>query len=474
MEALIAILIEAILAPLFALFGAIASLLAGALSSFVVLIFNVVTNLLAPKDRYRPQSTAAASTGANLTPSGAGATHAPEFVRPPGRRGRPRWIRWLTVAVLSLTGLLVTALVVTNVWFLDDVGRYLLRQQQQRTGIVITAEQISGNLFTGRFRAEGIAVQRLNHPAGLIDLTIARVDTQIAVWRVLANPRVVESLTVSQMHGRFERGIAGIEPPQKSSSFGGVEITVGDGAITIDRNDKQRKRRSFRIDALSVRDLDITYVDHLRQPALVVPITLATLTVAPLRSQWAVFDVLFRSNAIGTVAGRPLTIATSGDELGRETQWHIDALPVAVLAAQIGGPCALLTAGTADVHVVDRWRRSDAERFIVMDWSVVLHDVRAALPEAPSPLLALLGGPAVRFINEQSGSIPLSFQVVIDENRFEGAASAEAAGLWQGVADSLAATLGQMLGIKPKAIKSAGGTALDAAKGVLERWRQKR
>jgi len=131
-----------------------------------------------------------------------------------------------------------------------------------------------------------------------------------------------------------------------------------------------------------------------------------------------------------TFAGRPLIIATSGDELGRETQWHIDALPVAVLAAQVGGPSALLTTETADVHVVDRWRRSDDEHFIVMDWSVVLHDVWAELPEAPSPLLALLGGPAVRCINQQSGSIPLSFQVVIDENRFHGAGSAEAAGVW--------------------------------------------
>lgn len=366
---------------------------------------------------------------------------------------------------------MVVVLTVINMWFLDDVVRYLLRQQQQRTAIVITAEHISGNLFTGHFRADGVTVHRRDHPAGLIDLTIGRVETQIAVWRVLANPRVVESVTVTHVRGRFERGVCGVPPTQKPWNNGGVEITVTKAGVTIDDR-ARRERRAFRINSLNVRDSELVYTDHTRKTPLVIPITLTSLTAQPLRSDWAVFDVLFRSNATGTIAGSPLTIATSGDDLGRETQWHIDALPVAVLAGQIGGPFTLLSEGTADVHVVDQWQRSDDARVIVMDWSVVLHNVRAELPESPSPLMALLGEPVVAFINDQSASIPLSFHVAIDENRFQGAASAEAAGMWQVIAETVAASLAEKLGIDIKGVKDVGGMIWGGAKDVLDRWRK--
>ncbi len=467
MEAIFAILIEALIAPLFALFGAIASLLGAVLSSVFALVSHLLVAVFRPKDR---ATTPLSAPSTAPTEARVDAKNGASL----GTRKRSRWFRWLTIVVLSLTGLLVIVLSVINVWFLDDVARYLLRQQQQRTAIIITAEHISGNLFTGRFRADGVAVQRRDHPAGLIDLTIANVETHIAVWRVLGNPREIESLSVTQVRGRFERGVAETRPEHKPRTIGirRVEITVAQDGVSIDTG-KRRARRTFRINALEVRDVDIVYADHTRTTPLKVPVTLTVLTAKPLRSDWAVFDVLFRSNAVGSIAGSPFTIATSGDDRGRETRWHVDALPVAVLAGQIGGPFTLLSEGTADVHVVDRWQRSDDDRLIVMDWSLVLHDVQAVLPESPSPLMKVLGGPAVAFINGQSASIPLAFQVAIDEQRFHGAASAEAAGLWQVIADSAVTTLGEKLGIAPEALRAAGATVLDAAKEVLNRWRQK-
>lgn len=473
MEAIIAILVEAILAPIFALFGAMASLVAAIVSSVLTLIGNVAAAFSAPKDRPTRESPARSLSDAPTGVPSEATKDAPVGRRTSDRLQRSRWFRWLTVVVLSLTGMLVITLTVINIWFLDDVVRSLLHRQHQRTGIVITAEHISGNLFTGRFQAEGVTVLRRDHPAGLIDLTIGRVETQIAVWRVLANPRVVESLSITQVRGQFERGVPGTRPETKPWTIGGVEIIIAKDAITIDDR-KRRERRLFRVNTLDLRDVDIVYADHTRKTSLVVPVTLTALTAAPLRSDWAVFDVLFRSNASGTIAGSPLTITTSGDDLGRETQWHIDALPVAVLAAQIGGPFSLLLEGTADVRVVDRWQRSDDDRVIVMDWSLMLHDVHAAMPDSPSPLMMLFGKPAVAYLNGQSASIPLSFQGAIDEQRFHGVTSAEAAGMWQVIADSVVATLGEQLDIDPVALRPTGGAVFDAAKEVLDRWRQKR
>ncbi|HEX3132085.1 MAG TPA: hypothetical protein VHX44_00715 [Planctomycetota bacterium] len=369
---------------------------------------------------------------------------------------------------------MVAILVVINHWFLDDLARWLLAKEQARTGIAITAKAIEGNLFTGHFQASGITVRRTDHPAGLIDLTVRKLEGVVAIWRVFADPVVVDFVTVDGVRGRYERGVPGQTPIKKPLRIAGVTLEQHDARTSLTLDQGRHAQRQFVITSLTVTDLDVAYADHTRKRPLALPVTIARLTANPLRSQWAVFDVLFRANATGTIAGRPLTISTSGDDLGRDTQWTVDGLPIEVLADQIGGPFALLSAGTADIHVTDHWRRSDDERVIVMDWQVVLTHVTAEVPETTSKLMSLLAEPAVAFINAKGERVPLSFRVEIDEDRFDGAASAEAAGLWQVVSDSAAATLGKMLGIKTDAVKEVGGTVLDAAKEALEKWRKKK
>lgn len=373
---------------------------------------------------------------------------------------------------------MLLTLVVINQWFIDDLARWLLDKQRDRSGITITAETIDGNLFTGQFQVTGITVQRLDHPAGLIDLTVRRIEASIAVWRVFAKPVIVDAITVDGVHGRYERGIPGQAPaakePKKPLSIAGVTIEKDGNGTTFTFDQPRKPKRAFVISALSITNVEIAYADHTRKRPLILPVTIARLTANPLRSQWAVLDVLFRANATGTVAGRPFTIATTGDDLGRDTQWQVDGLPIEVLAQQVGGPFALLSTGTADVHVTDHWRNSDNERIIVMDWKVVLNHVTAEVPETTSKLMALLAKPAVAFINAKGDRVPLSFRVEIDEDRFNGAASAEAAGLWQVVGDSAAATLAKMLGIETDTVQAAGATALDAAKAALEKWRKKK
>ena len=87
---------------------------------------------------------------------------------------------------------------------------------------------------------------------------------------------------------------------------------------------------------------------------------------------------------------------------------------------------------------------------------------------------ALLAKPAVAFINAKADRMPLSFRVEIDEDRFNGAASAEAADLWEVVSDSAAATLAKALGIETDSVKNASDLLLDKAKDALDKWRKKK
>ena len=456
MEALIIILIEA-LAPLLAPLASAFTALVGVLFSlFFALMGMLLEHFFGRRANNSATTVPTPREIASDTTSAGPATG----VSPPQTTVRRcRWTRWLLYTTSGLTAAVLLTLVVINMWFIDDVARWLLDRQRERSGIVITAGTIEGNLFTGRFQATGVSVERMDHPAGLIDLSVRRVEADISIWRVFRTPLEVRSLTVEGIHGRFERGIPGQAPVTKKKKQEAKE---------------PKQKRPFVITSLAITNLDVAYADHTRKRPLAVPVVIQHLTANPLRSQWAVFDVLFRANATGTIAKRPFHLSTSGDHLGRETTWHVNGLPVEILAEQIGGPFALLTGGTCDVDVTDRWRLSGTDRVIVMDWSVVLKEVKAEVPEDTSTLMALLAKPAIAFINAKADRVPLSFRVELDENRFDGAASAEAAGLWQVVADSAAATLAELLGLDSDQVKDTGEQLLDKAKDALDKWRKKK
>jgi hypothetical protein len=491
MEALIGVLVEALgalVAPLLegsmALAGGLLStLISGVLELIGALVLMVRDGFSGRREKRRetnalpPLAPQAVNSTDATQPTLPKKTDEPPDVAtnsPQPPRQRRRWTRWLLIGCGTFSALVFAALLVINQWFLDDFARTVLEKQQARTGIAITAETIQGNLFTGHFQATGITVRRTDHPAGLIDLTVRKLDLTVAVWRVFAKPVVVDAVNVDGIRGRYERGVPGQAPSKNPLSIAGVTLENDGDKTSVILEPNRKIKRPFVMSELTVTDLDVAYADHTRKRPLAVPVTITRLTANPLRSQWAVLDVLFRANATGTIAGRPLTITTTGDDLGRDTQWNVDGLPVEILADQIGGPFALLSAGMADVHVTDHWRNSDDGRVIVMDWQVVLNHVSAEVPETTSKLMALLAKPAVAFINAKGERVPLSFRVEIDEDRFDGAASAEAAGLWQVVGDSAAATLAKVLGIETDTVQEVGGAALKKAKGLLDKWRNKK
>lgn len=381
---------------------------------------------------------------------------------PPAKVRRSfRMPRWLLIGSSALAALFLIGILVVNQWFLDDIARHLLSRQQERTGMLVTAETIEGNLFTGRFHASGIVVKRENHPDGLIDLTVRRAEVVVPLFKLLSDVIPVTKVHVEGVQGRFERGVPGQSPAEKEK-------------FTLKLARAFQPKHHFEIHDLTISDVQLAYADHTRPRPLAVPVTLEKLTAQPLRSRFAIFDLFFRSNANGTIAGQPFRIATSGDDLGRTTEWTANGLPVALLAGQIGGPFALLNDGTCDVRVVDRWRNSDEGRVITMDWSIVLNRVTAEVPATISPKLALLSKAVVLYINTKGERVPLAFTMEIDENNFDGTATAAAAGLWDTAADALALTLGKELGIETDAVKDAGKGALDISKGLLEKWRKKK
>ena len=472
MEVLILVLVG-VIDPLIVLVAyVISALFGGMISSFITLIVELIGMLFrkrSPTTKSDPPTVAAQKS---ITAVDSFGKKSP--LPPKPKPSDKRWTRWLLIGSASVTAVMFVALLVINQWFLSDLVHWLLERQRERTGISITAKTIDGNLFTGQFAASGIVVKRDHHPAGLIDVSVDRVTVSMSAWRVFSSVITVDAITVDGVHGKFERGIAGQAPAVKTKDDGVISLNDDGEKTSVTVKNEKKKRRGFQVTALSISNVNVIYADHTRKHPLSVPVTIEKLTANPLRSRWAIFDVLFRSNASGTIAGRPFNLTTTGDDLGRSTTWTADGLPVALLASQIGGPFTLLSDGTCDVRVTDHWQMSNDQRMIIMDWSLILNHVTAAVPESTSKTMALLAKPVVAFINAKGDRVPLSFTVTIDEDRFDNTASAEAAGLWTVVNDSLAATFGKKLGIETDTIKDLEEKAIDKAKDVLEKWRKKK
>ena len=477
MEALILILLV-IIDPLIVLTASvIVALFGGVLSSFVMFIFELCAMLFTGKppavkaDSSKNDSLKADSLQVASAVAAVGEQAPLSALKNPRKK---RWTRWLLIGSASVTAVLFVGLLVINQWFLSDLVQWLFNRQHERTGIAITTKTIDGNLFTGKFTASDIVVKRDHHPAGLIDLSVAQVTFSMPVWRVFSSVITVDSITVDDVQGKFERGIAGQASTRKQKDDSGIAIVDDAEKTSLTVKNENKNRREFQVTALTISNVNVIYLDHTRKHPLSIPVTVEKLTANPLRSRWAIFDVLFRANANGTIAGRPFCIATTGDDLQRSTTWTANDLPIALMANHIGGPFTLLHDGTCDVRVTDRWQMFNDQRIIVMDWSLILNHVTAAVPESTNKTMALFEKPLVAFINAKGDRVPLSFTVSIDENRFDGTASAESAGLWKVVSDSLAATFGKKLGIEPETIKDLKEKAFDKAKDVLEKWRNKR
>ena len=380
MEALTLILvgaIEVLIAPVISVIGL---LLGGFFSFFVSLLFDLIGILFAGRPSTTKIDPSKVSVQKEFTAAKSAGKKAP--LPPIIKRGRHPWTHWMLIGSATTTALIFLTLFVINQWFLNDIAQGLLVRQRDQTGIAITAKTIDGNLFTGKFTASGIIVKRGNHPAGLIDLSVGQVTLSMPVWRIFAHVIAIDVITVDGVQGKYERGIPGQAPAVKQKDDGVISIEDDGEKTSLTVKIEKKKRREFQVSALTINNVNVNYTDHTRKHPLSIPVTIEKLTANPLRNRWAIFDVLFRANANGTIAGRPFRLTTTGDDLGRSTTWTADDLPVALLAHHIGGPFTLLNDGTCYVRVTDRWQMSNDQRMIVMDWSMVLNHVTAAVPES--------------------------------------------------------------------------------------------
>ncbi|MEO9874845.1 MAG: hypothetical protein ABJM26_18345 [Anderseniella sp.] len=318
-----------------------------------------------------------------------------------------KWIKRAAVSVLVVT---IACLIVINLLFLKPIGNWALAKLEQRTGIEVIASGISGNLFTGTFKLTGLTAKRASSEKTSFELKVAEVSGDLVMNSLFFGTPRFEKLSVNGVSGRFD----------------------------VKKRDKNRKpekikaRRDFIVNHMMISDVALQLCNA-KNEAL--DVSLTSVESRPLRSNYAVFDVFFRSNISGTLAGRTLEIRSAPTDAGRATTWKIDQLPVSILSHFSDAPViSWLEQGTLDVDVTDSWKMTDRAK-INMDWRLLANGVKMQVPADAGLMQKTVFIPAQKYLNGRDKPVDVSFSLVMNEEQFEGAASLEAANLWATVRD---------------------------------------
>jgi hypothetical protein len=371
--------------------------------------------------------------------------------RKPNQGRASRAARVIAMILVGLAILALTAIWVVNSFYFDSSVRYVFSTVEKRSGIATTCQDIDGSLFAGRIDLRDCTIRRPSHPASSFNLSVANVSLDLRITSLLGTAHIDTAEVV------------GLDGWVKNDRSGPSSATSPQRA--------ERPRRAFDIGQLNVSNvsLELSGVNPDGNP-FSLPIEIQQIESRPLRSRLALFDILFRSNASGSIAGAPFEVSTATIQDGRQTAWRAQKVPVANFGALIGGPLSWFSEGSVDVFVDDQWQRGDSLS-IDMDWRLEFSDVEVTAPPGTGAFARMASEPLTRYVNGLDGNFPLEFELAINETQFEYRSSLAAAGLWSAVGEAVNNVLAT-IGVNLEKAADTADALKEGAKSVLDRLRK--
>lgn len=406
MEVLIVLIAELLAAPLFAAFSAVLGFFGAILGGLLELIFALVSFGKSKR----------ASRKAPEQPLSTADTSKPSYTQRPQPaswgRSRPQWVKWTERALAAGLAIIVLSLLAINFLFMEPTSKWIFAKVQDRTGIEVSASTVSGNLFTGRFEIADLVTRRDSIDKSSFDLQVGTIAVDIDMPSLVFGTATLQSIAIDAVSGRFE-----VKRRDKGKA-----------------SRKIKTRRVFRIDDLKITNSALQLINADNE---VLNLSLIKAASAPLRSDFAVYDLFFRSNVSGTLSGQKIEISSLEQNNSRETKWRIDRLPIATLGHFSENPLLNgLREGTLDIDVTNTWKVADQTEFDI-DWRIIMDGVKLQVPDDATLKQKAALIPAAKYLSFRKKPIDVSFSLVMDEGRFQSAASLDAANFWRIVRERL-------------------------------------
>ncbi len=347
---------------------------------------------------------------------------------------------WCSFIFLELTVFLFSLLLLTNTFFFEPAVRFALRCVEKQSGIAITFEKAEGDFRSGYLKLDQITVVRRNHPVSNIDLKAEQADLVLSLPDLLRKNFVFDSLNVSGLKGSWDQ---------------------------ISKGDKLKPKHRFMINDLQIVNADIAFCNYSKSKnALKTVIHLDQARIKPLRSRWAIYDLLFRGNVKGSVDHSPFEIRTNGSD----NIFHMENISVDLAAEVWGAPFDWFDSGSVDIRIANKISSRESKKTAVndrltnslskdpvkkgaetadrsekreftksgsidtelnqldneteqggmdIDWSFVLRNFHVRTPEGTKFKTKTASAPLLLFFNKNSDQISLNFKFHLDNEKLE-------------------------------------------------------
>ncbi len=356
-----------------------------------------------------------------------------------------RWFRRLSMLSVALLLLALLVLVVIDRFFFEPSVRWAFQRLQPKTGIQVDFQSAAGSLFQCRVRLQDVRFRREGHPRSNFDLQAGQAVFDVAASSLLLGQPQFEMVMIDRIRGTYYR-----EPHE--------------GQVVL--------RRRYVVDQLHLSDVRLRVIDGTREGSpLELDVEIDDWTALPLRSDWAVFDILFRSQANGRLQNVPYRISRSETAAGPMTHWRIEQIPIATMASYLGPPLTWLAGGVLDFQMTDEAVRDDPNQ-LQLHCRVVLRDLTAEPPPGLPLSTQLVVQPLLALFNENAKELPLEFDVNLDLRSFNDKLSPEAAGLTAALGNGLLDEVARRTGIDPEPFRQQTQDRLQRLKELLKQRAQ--
>lgn len=300
-----------------------------------------------------------------------------------------RFAQWGAVACVAILLLLILTVTIVNAFFFESLLRYSIRNTESRTKISVDFDKASGSLWTGKVKLDNIAVRRLKHPTSQFDLKGKTVELDLSVIKMLRWSFVFESVNISGFEGTWEQ---------------------------VGKSVQLKPRRNFRIERLTMDAVQFEFIDRTQEKPFQATLVIDSMESTPLRSNMAMFDLMFRSRAKGTVNKLPFVVDS---EKGKH-YFRMEQVPIRLFSPYIG-VLDWFETGNVDILIEDAFEGKDVK----IQWSLVFHDFHVKAPEGTSLKVKAAMLPLTGLMNRKSERLPLEFELLMKENDFRFKSSTE-------------------------------------------------
>ncbi|MCP5049850.1 MAG: hypothetical protein GY940_21960 [bacterium] len=363
---------------------------------------------------------------------------------------KPKWLRRLTVILTGVFAFIFLGIVIIQLFFFEPAVQWALGQVEARKGIRVTFDSAEGSLFSGTLRMKGVKLERGNHSRSQFDLEARDVSLDIDMTALLVFRTRLEDLRVSGLRGEFRR-VGGSKRLKPLKSFVIENFVLDDMRLRITRGAGEGNPVTTNLE-------------------------ISRLESAVFRSKLSIYDLLFRSEGRGILQDSSFLIERTGvSRAGSgESRWYVEAFPLELMGAYMGGPMALISEGSIELEVKNRWQGGDKPG-VEMDWDLVIRNVKARVPDNYSPggIIGKMAAPVAAFINRHSKEFELRFRLEFEEEAFRHVDSLDGAGVWKAARKAVAKELLRQAVINKDRLKDLGKKGIQKFKDFLKQRKKK-